>query len=239
MICAERDEGIGRCAAVHAGVQIGVCAADFDLGVDHAAQADAERGKAGREELGVGDEREVGFEIGGLGGDVGGNSLPSHFFFAFEEDADVERQLAVVGEQRFESLDLRPDLALVVDGAAGVEIAVALGGLEGRREPLVERIGGLDVVVAVDEHGGFARQRAASRRRPADGLAVSMRRTFSMPMRLSSAASKFGGAAAIVLVLGQRGDGRNAQQVFQFIEKTRMILRGESQQQVEDMKWLL
>ena len=66
MICADRDEGVGRRAAVHAGVKIGFGAADFDLGVDHAAQADAEGGQAGREELGVGDKREVGLEIGGL-----------------------------------------------------------------------------------------------------------------------------------------------------------------------------
>jgi hypothetical protein len=47
-------------------------------------------------------------------------------------------------------------LAFVVDRAAGVEVAVALGGLEGRREPFVERVGRLHIVVAVDEHGGLA-----------------------------------------------------------------------------------
>ena len=88
----EGDEGIGRRAAVHAGVEIGFGAADFEFGVDHAAQADAEGGQAGGEEFGIGDEREVSLEIGGLGGDVVGNSLPSHFFFAFKEDADIERE---------------------------------------------------------------------------------------------------------------------------------------------------
>ena len=129
-------EGIGRSAAVHAGVEVGLGAADFEFGVDHAAQADAEGGQAGGEEFGVGDEREVGLEIGGLGGDVVGNSLPSHFFFAFEEDADIERERFVGGEQGFEGFDLHPDLAFVVDGAAGVDIAVAFGGLEGRRESI-------------------------------------------------------------------------------------------------------
>src|SRR5262249_15351314 len=42
-------------------------------------------------------------------------------------------------------------------GAAGVEEAVALGGFEGRGFPETEGIGGLDVVVAVDEDGGGAR----------------------------------------------------------------------------------
>ena len=35
-----------------------------------------------------------------------------------------------------------------------------------------------------------------------------------------------GGVAAIALVLGQRGDGRNAQQGLQFIEKAGMVLAG-------------
>ena len=39
---------------------------------------------------------------------------------------------------------------------------------------------------------------------------------------------KFGGAAAVVLVLGQRGDGRDAQQGFQFIEKARVVLRAKA-----------
>ena len=45
---------------------------------------------------------------------------------------------------------------------------------------------------------------------------------------------QFGGAAAIALVLGQRGDGWNAQQVLQFVEKTRVIL-GANATAGEDM----
>ena len=62
----QRDKRIGRRAAIHAGVQIGLCAAHFELGVDHAAQADAKRRQAGRKQLGVGDQREVGLQVGGL-----------------------------------------------------------------------------------------------------------------------------------------------------------------------------
>ena len=46
---------------------------------------------------------------------------------------------------------MHPDLALVVDGAAGVEVAIADLRFERGRAPLVERIDRLDVVVAVDE----------------------------------------------------------------------------------------
>ena len=148
-------EWIGRSAAVHAGVQIGFCAAHFDFGVDHAAQADAESGQAGREELGVGDQGKVGLQVGRLGGDVVGNSLPADFFFAFEDDAHVERQRLLAASSDSSALTCAHDLALVVDGAAGVEVAVALGRLEGRRKPFVERIGRLHVVVAVEKHGGL------------------------------------------------------------------------------------
>ena len=60
-------------------------------------------------------------------------------------------------EKRLESLDVHVHLALVVDSSAGIEIAVALGGLEGRRLPLVEWIGRLDIVVSIAEAGRFAR----------------------------------------------------------------------------------
>ena len=48
------------------------------------------------------------------------------------------------------------DLAFVIGGAACEEFAIAEGGFEGRGFPELEGFGGLDVVVTVDEHGGFA-----------------------------------------------------------------------------------
>ncbi len=48
---------------------------------------------------------------------------------------------------------MHEQLPLVVAGAAGVDALVLVPGLERRTDPLVERIGGLHVVVAVDQHG--------------------------------------------------------------------------------------
>ena len=48
-------------------------------------------------------------------------------------------------------------LALVVAGAARVQDVVLVPRLERRPDPLVERIGRLDVVVAVDQDGGLVR----------------------------------------------------------------------------------
>ena len=72
-------------------------------------------------------------------------------------------------ERRLVGLEQAEDLALVVGGAARVEPAVAHGGLERRPDPLVERVGRLDVVVAVDQQGGPAGHVAGSPPRPPDG----------------------------------------------------------------------
>ena len=45
------------------------------------------------------------------------------------------------------------DLTLVVGRAAPEDAAVLDAGLEGRPRPLLERVGGLDVVVGVDDDG--------------------------------------------------------------------------------------
>ena len=62
----------------------------------------------------------------------------------------VNRQLAAAGlHEGFEGFDFHPELAFIVDGAAGVDVVVALGRLKRRRLPFVERFGGLDVVVRI------------------------------------------------------------------------------------------
>src|ERR1035438_5979800 len=86
-------------------------------------------------------------------------SLPElAFFFALKDDAHIDGQLAVARlEQRLKSFELHPELALVVDGAARVNVLIALGGLERRRVPLVQRLGGLHVVVRVTQRRGLVR----------------------------------------------------------------------------------
>ena len=154
------------------------------------------------------------------------NYLSSHFLIAFKQDADIQWERAVGGEQGFEGLDLRPYLPLVVSRSPCVEIAVALGGLEGGREPLVEGIGRLHIVVTIDEHcwlsGGV------------QPIGIDQRMAFALNQApilqadaLQFGEQRFGGLAAIVLVRGIRGDGRNAQQGLQFIEKTRVVLAGK------------
>ncbi len=97
--------------------------------------------------------------------------------------------LPVGGQQRLQRLHVHIHLPLVVDGAARIEIAVALCRLKRRREAIhpadraaAHRSGRRPAPSACRPH-------AASPHTPADGRSVSISRTFSMPMRFRSAAS--------------------------------------------------
>ena len=48
------------------------------------------------------------------------------------------------------------DLSFVVGGATAEKVAVANGGLEGRRGPEIKRLGRLHVVMAIKKNGGLA-----------------------------------------------------------------------------------
>ena len=113
-------------------MQIGLGALRLDLGIEQAAQSHTQSGKIGREQLGVGDQREVGLQFAGVGvlQDVFFDALAAHFFFALDQHADVDGQLAVATlEQRLKCFELHPELAFVVDGAAGVDVLIALARL--------------------------------------------------------------------------------------------------------------
>ena len=118
---------------------------------------------------------------------------------------------------------MRPDLAFVVTGAAAVDVAVALRRLERRREPFIERIDGLHIVVAVEQGGWFAGgvQPIGVNQRMALGIDEAGVLEADAGQL---AEDEFGGAAAIGLVLGQGGNGRNAQQILEFVQKTGMVL---------------
>ena len=206
--------------------------AGLDLGVDHAAQADAERGQVGREHLGVGDQGDAGGELGGMRAHEGGDAFATDLLLALDDDADVNGEFAGVrSEERFERLDVHPHLALVVDRAARVEVAVALGGFEGRGGPFVDGIGRLDVVVRVEKNGrgGCSVEPVGVDERMAVGMAG--RGGLDEADVLHADAAEFGGnelggAAGVGVMLRQRGDGRDAQEGLElFDEALRVGLR--------------
>ena len=65
--------------------------------------------------------------------------------------------LPVRFQQSLHRLDLDVDLALVVAGAAGIDVVAANFRLERRRLPFVQRIGRLHVVMAVEQDRRLAR----------------------------------------------------------------------------------
>jgi hypothetical protein len=79
-------------------------------------------------------------------------ALAPYFLFPLDDKLELNGELAAGGEPGLGTLHVGEHLPLVVGRAAGVHIAVPLGGSEWRRDPLVERIGGLYVVVTVNEH---------------------------------------------------------------------------------------
>jgi hypothetical protein len=88
------------------------------------------------------------------------NEIPeadaADFFLAFDENLDVDRKFSVNLVEGFECLEVDVDLAFVVSRAATVDVAVANSGLKSGRSPKVQRLGGLNVVVAIKKDRGFA-----------------------------------------------------------------------------------
>src|SRR5207344_35134 len=88
------------------------------------------------------------------------NEIPkadtADFFLAFDEDLDVDGKFSVDLVEGFQGLQVDVDLAFVVGRAAAKDVAVADGGLKSGRSPEVQRLGRLDVVVAIKKDGGLA-----------------------------------------------------------------------------------
>lgn len=88
------------------------------------------------------------------------NEIPkadaADFFLTFDENLNVDGKSSVELVERFQGLKVDMNLALVVGRAAPVDVAVADGGLKGGRSPKVQRLGGLDIIVAIKKDGRFA-----------------------------------------------------------------------------------
>jgi hypothetical protein len=88
------------------------------------------------------------------------NKIPkadaADFFFALDKDLDVNGKFPVELVEGFQGLEVDMNLALVVGRAATINVAVADGGLKGGRSPKVQRLGGLDIIVAIKKDGRFA-----------------------------------------------------------------------------------
>ena len=116
------------------------------------------------------------------------------------------------------------DLPLVVGGPAGIDPTALHAWLEGRLDPLLERVHRLDVVVAIDEHrrGTLGvepvgiHDRVALRGRDLDVL---------QPGSLQPLGEEPGGRGHILAMLRQGADGGDAQELHVVREALRLGLR--------------
>src|SRR4029078_7813092 len=92
----KRKERVRGGAAIHARVQVRLSAKSFNLRVNETAQANAQGGKVGRKQLGIANQGKISFQFGFLLTNVLCDRLTTDFFLTFDDELDVQRQLAIV-----------------------------------------------------------------------------------------------------------------------------------------------
>ncbi len=140
--------------------------------------------------------------------------VAADFLFPLDYELELQGQLAGRVDPGLRALEMREHLPLIVGGPPGVEIPVADGGLEGGRFPLIQRVGGLYVVMAIDQH----RRGARHRRRLGVHDRVARRR-HQLDVQLHGAklvGHPVGGLVDVVAMLAVGADAGDAQQFAQF-----------------------
>ena len=133
-------------------MQIAFRPAEIDLAIHEAAQPVTNRRDAAIEHRRIRDDDDVSRKLALVGLDEVIEVRRTDFFLAFEDDLHVDWQLAGLLQVGLDGLEMHEHLTLVVGRSARVNLAVADGGLKGRRLPQLDRIDRLHVVVAVEKH---------------------------------------------------------------------------------------
>ncbi len=221
----ERLDRVAHGAAEIAGVHVGRRPVDGDLPMHEAAQRRRKRRHVLGKDRGVGDDRHVARQPVAMLGEKRLEVRRADLFLALDDDLHVERQCAAHAQVRLDRGEVHEHLALVVDAAAPVELAVADLRVERRRRPKIERVDRLDVVVAVDHD-----RRLAGRAEPlavGDRVAAGLDHFCALQARAEHPARQVLGAAAHVAARGRmRRDRRNRDQVLELAEKALAVGAG-------------
>ena len=152
----------------------------------------------------------------------------AHFFFSLDHKLDVAGQ-GLGLHHGLEGLEVHVHLTLVVagaprkDGAFGVPLGFFDDGVEGPRFPQLDGVGGLDVVVAVDQDGGQCR--VDDFFAVYDGVALGGAAFSLVGYGLEGGLRHELGGCLDVLLVGRIGTDRgNAQEVQQFFQKAIAVL---------------
>ena len=216
-----RHQRVGRVehrAAVEARVQVALGGAHLHRRLHEAARRQRDRGRALVDHQRVEHDRAVGVVLAGP--EPLQHRGAADLLLALDQEAHVHGQLARPGKLA-RHVQQRQEVALVVGRAARVDAPVALGRLERRALPQLQRAGCLNVVVAVGEHGGRA---GARRAQLADGHRVAAVHADGLRAaagRLDPLADPVAGARQGRAVTARRRDGRDPQPVVELFAQRR------------------
>ena len=148
----EFERGVGDGAAVHPAVQVSAGPVELHVKVRQAAQAVGDGDGVRVPHAGVRNEHEVGSQIVAMLFEERREVAAAALFFALDQDGDFHGELAdclFPASQRFDEGD---DRAFVIAGAARGDDAVTDGRFKRRTGPLLQRVGRLHVVMAIEQH---------------------------------------------------------------------------------------
>ena len=173
----QHADRVARAAAEHTGMQVAVGGLDGDLVIHQAAQRGCDGGRVRVPHAGVADQREVGLQLIPDRLHERHEILRADFFFAFDQDRDIDRQRSRHLLPGAAGLDEGHQLSLVVLGAARNDDLAAIGvigddRLERRTVPEVQRIDRLHIVMPVKQN-----------MRPVARVAIRFRNDRGMPCR--------------------------------------------------------
>ena len=160
LVVQARDErgqdlrGIGDTPPERPGVQVPGWPGNLEAAPEYTAKPGNQDRSVRREHPGVGDQCDVCGQRRPAAGHRRQQGRAADFLLTIEDQPEVDRQRRRGREPRADSGEVRHELALVIAGAAGVEIRPALGRPERVGGPRSHRFHRLNVVVPVDEHGG-------------------------------------------------------------------------------------
>ena len=218
----QRLQRIGGDPAVGAGMQVALKRADRDLRVAESPERRVHGGQAGGEERAVADQDGVGAGPLGLGAEQIEDHPAATLLLALEDEAHVERRAAIVIQDGLVRLQEAEDLPLVVGRPAGVQSAVAHRRGEGRGFPLLQGIGGLDVVVTIDQERGPARYGRALG--PDHRMAVALDQVHHRAAQAGQLGTEpLGGTAGVLGVVGERAHARDREKVGELLEESRLL----------------
>ena len=152
---AQRVDRVNHRAAETARVQVDGGAVQGYLGIAQAAQPIGDRRPVDAQHVGVRDHADIGRKLVAVGIEKSIQVRAAALLLALEEEGDTHRQAAVHRLPGAQGLDDAHELALIVDCAAGDDTRAVRTldqhRVERRPAPRLDRVRGLDIVVAVVE----------------------------------------------------------------------------------------